>query len=133
MKYHIPQIVHYKQVQMKYNIHQVVQCVHMSMCAYLDGYIYVFGGTGRNEISRINVGVHNEYFYSATWHTLTSVMPANNMAQGQAVVASNGKIYIGAMITDIFADKVYEFSPEDQIITEIENFKSNDGRPGSAF
>eukprot|EP01084_Bolivina_argentea_P105686 189267_1 len=102
------------------------------MCAYLDAYIYVFGSFGRNEISRINVGVHNEYFYSATWHTLTTVMPDTFMHSGQAVVATNGKIFIGAMMPP-FADKVYEFSPEDQIITEIENFKSNDGRPGSAF
>eukprot|EP01084_Bolivina_argentea_P105687 189270_1 len=102
------------------------------MCAYFDGYIYVFGGQNTKAISRINVGVHNEYFYSATWHTLTSVMPENDMISGQAVVASNGKIYIGAMIPP-FEDKVYEFSPEDQIITEIENFKSNDGRPNSAL
>eukprot|EP01084_Bolivina_argentea_P089105 160859_1 len=59
-------------------------------------------------------------------------MPVDGMTFGQAVVAANGKIYIGGFFnpTD-YQNKVLEFNPADETITEVASL--NENRHRAAF
>eukprot|EP01084_Bolivina_argentea_P130405 230211_1 len=89
-------------------------------CAYANGYVYIFGGYGTDKISKIKVGVENENFDAAKWQELTTTMASVGMSSGEAVVAANGKIYIGGFDTPAgYYNKVFEFNPADETITEV--------------
>eukprot|EP01084_Bolivina_argentea_P217963 369977_1 len=98
----------------------------MSQCAYYNGYIYLFGGSGRNEISKFHIGTNNENFNTETWQTLSITMPINSLDQGEAVLAGDNIIYMGGFRTE--SQKIYSFDPENEAAGVIEEASLNSPR-----
>eukprot|EP00486_Rosalina_sp_Unknown_P012665 CAMPEP_0201592086 /NCGR_PEP_ID=MMETSP0190_2-20130828/190072_1 /ASSEMBLY_ACC=CAM_ASM_000263 /TAXON_ID=37353 /ORGANISM="Rosalina sp." /LENGTH=444 /DNA_ID=CAMNT_0048050693 /DNA_START=249 /DNA_END=1581 /DNA_ORIENTATION=- len=102
-----------------------------AVCNYYNGNLYIFGGGGRNDITKLNVGINNENFATATWTQLTITMPATQYHHGFSVLAGNNLIYLGGYAN--YPKEIWSFDPENESQNLIQQTDLDEERRTASF